>query len=54
MLKFLEDIARKRGFKRALLETGSGQPEAVALYEAGGWKRIEPYGMYAGREHSIC
>ena len=31
-----------------------GQPEAVAPYEAGGWKRIEPYGMYAGREHSIC
>ena len=54
MLTFLEDIARKRGFTRAILETGSGQPEAIALYEATGWQRIANFGKYVGNEWSVC
>lgn len=54
MLTFLEDVARKRGFKRAILETGSGQPEAIALYDATGWQRIDNFGKYVGNEWSVC
>jgi GNAT superfamily N-acetyltransferase len=54
MLKFLEDVARKRGFTRALLETGTAQPEAIALYEACGWTRIAPFGQYADDPRSVC
>jgi GNAT superfamily N-acetyltransferase len=54
LLKFLEDVARKRGFTRAILETGSGQPEAIALYEATGWKRIANFGKYVDNDWSVC
>jgi GNAT superfamily N-acetyltransferase len=54
LLSFLEDIARKRGFKRAILETGSGQPEAIALYERSGWTRCANFGKYIGNEWSVC
>ena len=46
MMAFLEAEAANRGFKRILLETGSGQPEAIRLYRALGWSQIPPFGLY--------
>lgn len=47
MMAFLQDEAKKRGYLRMVLETGSGQPEAIALYRRLGWVEIAPFGPYA-------
>ena len=39
---------------KALLETGSGQPEAIALYKKLGYVQIENYEPYIGSEESVC
>ncbi len=39
----LEDRARSMGFVRLYLETGPRQPEALALYERGGWIPVEAF-----------
>jgi GNAT superfamily N-acetyltransferase len=49
MLAHLEATARTAGADVVLLETGTSQPEAMALYESSGYERIEPFGYY--REH---
>ena len=54
VLKFLEEEALRRGAARLLLETGIRQPEAIALYEGEGWRRIPCYGVYAELDVSIC
>jgi GNAT superfamily N-acetyltransferase len=54
ILKELEAWATELGFTSAVLETGIKQPEAIALYEKNGYKRIENYGQYAGVENSLC
>jgi GNAT superfamily N-acetyltransferase len=54
MMAFLEAEAVKRGFKHAVLETGSGQPEAIALYRSLGWREIPPFGIYGGSHGSAC
>jgi len=41
ILKRLESEARKRGYRKILLETGPRQPEAIALYEKFGFKERE-------------
>ncbi len=53
MLAALEDAARAAGHRRAILETGSRQPEAVALYRSAGYTEIPAFGYYAGSPHSI-
>lgn len=52
-LDVVERSARERGLARLRLQTGVRQPEAVALYERQGWRRIETYPPYP-RESSIC
>ncbi|MET0813391.1 MAG: LLM class flavin-dependent oxidoreductase [Microbacterium sp.] len=47
LLTALEDEARERGFRDLVLQTGSRQPEASALYEREGWTAIPPFGPYA-------
>src|SRR5262249_34346879 len=42
------ETARRAGFSRVRLETGVRQPEAIRLYEAAGYGRIDNYGKYAG------
>ncbi len=54
LLGRLEVIAAELGYVRLQLETGLMQPEAVAMYEARGWERIEPYGFYKDSSDSVC
>ncbi|MDI1459514.1 GNAT family N-acetyltransferase [Catellatospora sp. KI3] len=42
----LEADAKAHGRKRAVLETGTAQPEAIAMYHAVGWELIENFGHY--------
>jgi len=54
MLAFLEAEATRRGFARAVLETGNRHAEAIALYTRAGWKPIPVYGPYIGSPISVC
>jgi len=54
ILEALERRARELGYRRLQLETGTQQPEAMALYESHGWHRIEPYGHYRDAPDSVC
>jgi GNAT superfamily N-acetyltransferase len=46
MLAHLEATAREAGAEVMVLETGSAQPEAIALYESSGYARIPAFGYY--------
>lgn len=46
LLAHLEMLARARGLPCLRLETGVAQPEAIALYEASGFRRIAPFSPY--------
>jgi GNAT superfamily N-acetyltransferase len=50
----LERRAGEFGYRTIRLETGIGQPEAMALYEACGYHRIPAYGLYVGNPNSVC
>lgn len=54
MLRELESWAAGLGYDKAVLETGIGQPEAIALYERSGYHCIENYGQYVNNPDSIC
>ena len=54
LLAALEGEARRRGFRRAILETGIHQPEAIALYRRHGYRPIACYGDYALNPLSVC
>jgi GNAT superfamily N-acetyltransferase len=54
VLRALEDRARALGYSRLVLETGTAQPEAIALYESEGYTRIEGYGYYRDAPSSRC
>jgi GNAT superfamily N-acetyltransferase len=54
LIKALEDRANARGTDVVRLETGTRQPEAMALYESLGYSLIENYGQYAGSPLSRC
>lgn len=54
MLGVAERAARKAGATRLILETGTEQPEAMALYESTGWTVMEPYGEYRDEPDSRC
>ena len=49
----LERRAQKAGLTVARLETGVGQPEALALYERAGYVRRGPFGDYADDRLSV-
>ncbi|WP_169333348.1 GNAT family N-acetyltransferase [Demetria terragena] len=50
----LEEYARGRSFSRIILETGTAQPEAMALYDTLGYIPIQPYGHYRDYPESRC
>jgi len=54
VLRALEAWAAEQGFASAVLETGKGQPEAIALYRGMGYEITENYGPYVGLENSVC
>ena len=54
ILKALEHWAKEIGFHRVVLETGTMNPEAMALYRKHGYQSIPNYGQYIGIETSRC
>ncbi|MGN7759654.1 GNAT family N-acetyltransferase [Chryseobacterium sp. 22532] len=54
ILNELEIWAKEERYNRCVLETGIKQPEAIALYEKSGYKRIPNYGQYIGINNSVC
>lgn len=50
----LETWAAELGCQKCVLETGQNQPEALAMYDNCGYRRIENYGHYAGVANSVC
>jgi GNAT superfamily N-acetyltransferase len=54
ILAALEDDARAAGRTRMVLETGSKQPEAVALYTSSGYEPCAKFGHYRFHELSLC
>jgi GNAT superfamily N-acetyltransferase len=50
----LEEMARIKGYKYALLETGIKQYEAINLYKNNGYGIIQNYEPYVGNTNSIC
>ncbi|HWH00631.1 MAG TPA: GNAT family N-acetyltransferase [Pilimelia sp.] len=48
VLAAVEESARAHGRRRMILECGDRQPEAIALYQACGYERIEDFGFYRG------
>ena len=54
LLAELEGKAIKLGYTSVRLETGTRQPEAVALYESCGFRRIASYGCHVDDPLSIC
>lgn len=54
LLTALEAWAGEMGYLTALLETGSGQPEAIGLYKKAGYTVIPNYGPYQDMDNSIC
>jgi putative acetyltransferase len=54
LLAGLEGAARDLGCTALRLETGLHQPEAIALYEQEGYRRIPDYGHWAGEPLTVC
>ncbi|GAA3478987.1 hypothetical protein GCM10018966_035170 [Streptomyces yanii] len=54
MLAALEDDARAAGRIRMVLETGTKQPEAIALYTSSGYEPCVKFGYYREYEDSRC
>ena len=54
ILDALEAAARAEGYATLVLETGTRQTEALALYRRAGYVEREPYGEYVGNPLSVC
>ncbi|MFE0327887.1 GNAT family N-acetyltransferase [Streptomyces sp. NPDC003753] len=54
ILAALEEDAREAGRTRMVLETGTKQPEAVALYTSSGYEPCAKFGYYRFYESSLC
>jgi GNAT superfamily N-acetyltransferase len=54
LLAELERTARAEGRLRVVLETGTRQPEAIALYESSGYTAIPNFGTYRESPNSRC
>ena len=54
LLAGLEGAAADLGYRRVILETGTRQQEAMALYESAGYEPIANYGAYRYSELSRC
>jgi GNAT superfamily N-acetyltransferase len=54
LLEQLEAVARELEVRVLRLETGTRQPESVALYRGAGYRPIPAYGEYIGNTYSLC
>jgi GNAT superfamily N-acetyltransferase len=54
LLARLEESATAAGAEAMVLETGTAQPEAMALYESSGYSRIENFGHYKWSPQNRC
>ncbi|RMB84529.1 GNAT family N-acetyltransferase [Streptomyces shenzhenensis] len=54
LLTTLEDDARAAGRSRMVLETGTKQPEAIALYVSSGYEPCAKFGYYRHHDSSLC
>jgi hypothetical protein len=54
VLAELERTAVAAGRRRAVLETGTRQPEAIALYTDAGYLLMEKFGAYRDEPDSLC
>ncbi|GLV72410.1 GNAT family N-acetyltransferase [Streptomyces hygroscopicus] len=54
ILAALEDSAREAGRVRMVMETGTEQPEAIALYTSSGYTPVPKFGLYRFEETSRC
>jgi len=54
VLAALEEDARLAGRVRMVLETGTKQPEAIALYTSSGYEPCAKFGYYRHHEDSCC
>jgi len=54
MLAHLERTALLAGADAIVLETGTAQPEAMALYTSSGYQSIDKFGYYADSPRSRC
>jgi GNAT superfamily N-acetyltransferase len=54
LLASIEARAHTLGYVRLVLEAGTRQPEAIAMYEASGYEPITPYGQYKHYPESRC
>jgi GNAT superfamily N-acetyltransferase len=54
ILAALEEDARAAGRLRMVLETGTKQPEAVALYRSSGYEPCAKFGYYRFHDLSLC
>lgn len=53
MLAALEASARQAGADAMVLETGTAQPDAIALYRSSGYQVLPPFGYYADEPNSV-
>ena len=54
ILRALEREASAAGWRRLVLETGTGQPDAMRFYAREGWTPIPCWGAYALDDFSRC
>lgn len=54
VLRRLEETAAEAGRVRLVLETGTEQPEAIALYTSTGYGPIQKFGIYRDHPQSVC
>ena len=54
LLARLEVTATDVGCEAMILETGTAQPEAIALYESSGYARIDSFGHYRSSPMNRC
>jgi GNAT superfamily N-acetyltransferase len=54
LLAELERTAAEAGRLRVMLETGTRQPEAIALYRSSGYRPVPSFGLYRGAPGSRC
>jgi GNAT superfamily N-acetyltransferase len=54
MLAELERTAADAGRRRVVLETGTRQPEAIALYRSSGYRPMPSFGLYRDSPSNRC